>query len=128
MKQSHYNELMKIAADLETEGDGAIAKSLRAALAALPSDARAPVAWVRYRSGGGFEGPIMDTDLRMCDTRRSFWTPLYAAPVAPAAAAQPDERAALTYPNDLTDELREVLGWPNFRCGPVAHVMRDAGD
>jgi hypothetical protein len=51
--------------------------------AALPSDAGAPVAWVRYRSDGGFEGPIMDTDSRMCDTRRSFWTPLYAATVAP---------------------------------------------
>jgi hypothetical protein len=41
-----------------------------------------PVAWVRYRSDGGFEGPIMDTDERMCDTRRKSgaWTPLYAAP------------------------------------------------
>jgi hypothetical protein len=43
------------------------------------------VAWVRYRSDGGFEGPIMDTDARMCDTRRSFWTPLYAAPLAQSA-------------------------------------------
>jgi hypothetical protein len=45
-----------------------------------------PVAWVRYRSDGGFEGPIMDTDARMCDTRRSFWTPLYAAPLANEAS------------------------------------------
>ncbi|PVX75589.1 hypothetical protein, partial [Paraburkholderia unamae] len=44
------------------------------------------------------------------------------------AAAQLDERAALTYPEELSDDLREVLGWPNFRCGPVAHVMRDSGD
>ncbi|MBR8343038.1 hypothetical protein KDX40_04705 [Burkholderia ambifaria] len=38
-----------------------------------------PVAWVRYRSDGGFEGPIMDTDERMCDVRRTSgaWTPLY---------------------------------------------------
>jgi hypothetical protein len=33
MKQIHYNELMKLAADLETEGDGDIAKSLRYAIA-----------------------------------------------------------------------------------------------
>ncbi|MBN3851953.1 hypothetical protein G3N59_01045 [Paraburkholderia sp. Ac-20340] len=45
-------------------------------------EAKTPVAWVRYRSDGGFEGPIMDTDSRMCDTRRNFWTPLYAATVA----------------------------------------------
>lgn len=89
-----------------------------------------PTAWVRFRSDGGFEGPIMDTDARMCETRRSFWTPLYAAPVAPAAAlsvfpslaefdpehpllkkeAQPDERAAFeawmrTGELDLTPNL-----------------------
>jgi hypothetical protein len=34
---------------------------------------------------------------------------------------------ALTFPRVLTPELREVLGWPNFKCGPVAHVMRAAG-
>jgi hypothetical protein len=48
---------------------------------------RKPTAWVRYRSDGGFEGPIMDTDERMCDTRRKSgaWTPLYAAPLAQSA-------------------------------------------
>ncbi|MHB9833869.1 hypothetical protein Q8F57_003420 [Paraburkholderia terrae] len=35
--------------------------------------------------------------------------------------------AALTYPDELTADLREVLGWPNFRCGPIAHLMRAAG-
>ncbi|MFT0167541.1 hypothetical protein ACLKMY_00735 [Paraburkholderia mimosarum] len=32
-----------------------------------------------------------------------------------------------TYPDEITPELREVLGWPNFRCGPVAHVFQAAG-
>lgn len=50
------------------------------------ADTAKPVAWVRYRSDGGFEGPIMDTDTRMCDTRRSFWTPLYASPAIDAAS------------------------------------------
>ncbi|MBU9581335.1 Lar family restriction alleviation protein [Burkholderia multivorans] len=41
-----------------------------------------PTAWVRFRSDGGFEGPIMDTDERMCDTRRKSgaWTPLFLGP------------------------------------------------
>ena len=39
--------------------------------------AQKPVAWIRECSNGGIEGPIMDDDRRMDDTRRSFWTPLY---------------------------------------------------
>ncbi|QCP50190.1 hypothetical protein FAZ95_13975 [Trinickia violacea] len=31
------------------------------------------------------------------------------------------------FPEELTDNLREALGWPNFRCGPVAYLMRAAG-
>lgn len=50
--------------------------------AALEANAATkPVAWVRYRSDGGIEGPILDSDSRMCDTRRSFWTPLHTATV-----------------------------------------------
>lgn len=37
------------------------------------------------------------------------------------------QAAATPFPEELTEELREVLGWPNFRCGPVAHLMRAAG-
>lgn len=36
-----------------------------------------PFAWVRFGSDGRIEGPILDADERMCDTRRSFWTPLH---------------------------------------------------
>ncbi|WAX26285.1 hypothetical protein [Ralstonia phage p2110] len=45
---------------------------------------RAPVAWVRYCSDGTFDGPIMDTDIRMTGARRASgaWTPLYAHPSA----------------------------------------------
>lgn len=47
-----------------------------------------PVAWVRFRSDGGFEGPIMDSDDRMCDVRRKSgaWTPLF---LGPAQSAEP---------------------------------------
>ncbi|RDU99178.1 hypothetical protein DWV00_08615 [Trinickia dinghuensis] len=37
------------------------------------------------------------------------------------------DAAAAPFPDELTPELREVLGWPNFKCGPVAHVMVAAG-
>ncbi|MBN3822293.1 hypothetical protein G3O00_01500 [Burkholderia sp. Ac-20384] len=36
-------------------------------------------------------------------------------------------RATRAYPDELTDDLRHVLGFPNFRCGPYAHLMRAAG-
>ncbi|HEP6431533.1 TPA: Lar family restriction alleviation protein [Burkholderia cenocepacia] len=53
-----------------------------AQLDALPASARYPIAWVRFRSDGGFEGPIMDSDERMCDTRRKSgaWSPLFLGP------------------------------------------------
>lgn len=37
------------------------------------------------------------------------------------------QNASAPFPDVLTDDLREVLGWPNFRCGPIAHLMRAAG-
>jgi len=36
-----------------------------------------PFAWVRFGSDGRIDGPILDTDERMSDTRRSEWTPLH---------------------------------------------------
>jgi hypothetical protein len=36
-------------------------------------------------------------------------------------------RLAHPFPSELTDDLREVLGWPNFKCAPIAHLMRAAG-
>jgi hypothetical protein len=47
-----------------------------------------PVAWVRFCSNGGYEGPIMDCDKRMDGRRESgVWTPLYA-PTPTATASQ----------------------------------------
>ncbi|MCJ2051657.1 hypothetical protein [Methylobacterium sp. J-070] len=33
----------------------------------------------------------------------------------------------LIFPRELTGELMEVLGMPNFQTGPMAHAFRDAG-
>lgn len=32
-----------------------------------------------------------------------------------------------TYPDAPSDALRHVLGLPNYRCAPYAHLMRDRG-
>lgn len=42
-------------------------------------------------------------------------------------AADAGEAVARAYPDALTEDLRHVLGFPNFRCGPYAHLMRAAG-
>ncbi|MBU9378736.1 VRR-NUC domain-containing protein [Burkholderia gladioli] len=41
--------------------------------------------------------------------------------------ADAGEAVARAYPDALTEDLRHVLGFPNFRCGPYAHLMRAAG-
>ncbi|MGN5354358.1 hypothetical protein ACQ4P5_20360 [Ralstonia sp. L16] len=45
-------------------------------------------------------------------------------------AAQSVEQAGAAervYPDELSDALRHVLGFPNFKCSPFAYLMRDAG-
>jgi len=86
----------------------------RAAIAAR--GAQEPVAWVRYRSDGGFEGPIMDTDARMCDTRRSFWTPLYAAPLPRVAAT------ALTIQAVRTLLIRHAESYSEWDDGSIERI------
>ncbi|MGZ0007140.1 hypothetical protein [Burkholderia gladioli] len=49
----------------------------------------------------------------------------HGAPIS--AAADAGRAAARAYPDALTEDLRHVLGFPNFRCGPYAHLMRAAG-
>ncbi|WP_186163401.1 hypothetical protein [Burkholderia gladioli] len=49
----------------------------------------------------------------------------HGAPIGGAADA--GEAVARAYPDALTEDLRHVLGFPNFRCGPYAHLMRAAG-
>ncbi|KVL90778.1 hypothetical protein WT02_23235 [Burkholderia stagnalis] len=52
--------------------------------------------------------------------------------VLAAYPGEPEPRAEVTqavrtYPDELTDTLRHVLSFPNFRCAPYAHLMRAAG-
>lgn len=31
-------------------------------------------------------------------------------------------------PDEMNADLLEILGMPNFQCGPIAHVMQAAGE
>ncbi|MBN3851958.1 hypothetical protein G3N59_01070 [Paraburkholderia sp. Ac-20340] len=44
-----------------------------------------------------------------------------------AACAALEARALPTYPDELTPDLREVLGWMCFQCAHIARAMRAAG-
>jgi len=52
------------------------AEQMRAGFVARMRDQR-PVAWVRYQSDGGIQGPLLDAQVD--GARREFWTPLIAA-------------------------------------------------
>ncbi|SDV47943.1 hypothetical protein [Chitinasiproducens palmae] len=78
-----------------------------------------PAAWVRYRSDGGFEGPIMDTDARMCDTRRGFWTPLFAGP-AIEVAPDNSQAAALSAAN-RGEDARDAARYRRWRDAAIAN-------
>lgn len=55
-------------------------------------------------------------------------TAFYTLTVAGADASWRDAApSTLTYPASLTADLAEVMGMPNFRCAPIAHIYRDAG-
>lgn len=59
-----------------------------------------------------FDGPNEPTANLFCAKPEFFETRAWY-PVPPDT---------LAFPKELTPDLREVLGWPNFKCGPVAHV------
>jgi hypothetical protein len=91
--------------NLRTHGDDQLLSAVKPLIEFYESRVlaeRKPTAWVRYRSDGGFEGPIMDTDERMCDTRRKSgaWTPLYAAPLA--------------NPSDKQEAVAEIVRYETF--------------
>jgi hypothetical protein len=45
----------------------------------------------------------------------------------PDVAGEPAAPAPLIYPPELTPALAHILGFPNFRTGPIAHVFQQAG-
>ena len=87
-------------------------------IAASPLDITVgPLAWIRKRSDGGWEGPIADADKRMDDVRRKCgaWTPLYEL----------DETSP-----EFTDTARAALLWVLWHhqggSSPVGQPIRYA--
>lgn len=72
-----------------------------------------PVAWIRLRSDGGYEGPIMDASMEDVRKRSGAWTPLYAgsAPASPVP--------------ELTVEMSRFLTDVVTAAGLLAHGKRD---
>lgn len=64
-----------------------------------------PFAWVRFRSDGGVEGPILDSSKDMCDVRRKSgaWTPLFIG--TPEVEAAPEILAALEAEQEWQDRF-----------------------
>lgn len=76
-------------------------QELLAQAASLP--AQEPVAWIRFASDGGYDGPIADVDRRMDGIRKNSgaWTPLYTTP--------PDQTARIALLEGLLRESEEAL-------------------
>ncbi|KKN33992.1 hypothetical protein LCGC14_0798050 [marine sediment metagenome] len=34
---------------------------------------------------------------------------------------------SMVFPSEMTPELQDILGRPNFVCGPIAHIFQAAG-
>lgn len=80
-------------------------------LAALP--AQEPVAWIRFASDGGYDGPIAAVDRRMDEIRKNSgaWTPLYTAPPDQTAriAALEAELAAVREDAERLNAIEGIL-------------------
>jgi hypothetical protein len=105
--------------NLRTHGDDQLLSAVQPLIEFYESrvlaERKEPVAWVRYRSDGGFEGPIMDSDARMCDTRRSFWTPLFAHPTPDDANLLPHIRRDIRIELARAEAELNVAGIQAFR-------------
>ncbi|KWK75750.1 hypothetical protein [Burkholderia ubonensis] len=58
-------------------------------------------------------------DAKLADALRSL--------LAPTQQPSGEVPGGRTYPDEMSSALRDVLGRPNFWCGPIAHEMRAAG-
>ncbi|WP_181279484.1 hypothetical protein [Burkholderia gladioli] len=101
--------------------------TLRASQAAAPADAREPSAWVTPEGDRSITQSQKQGMLRDGGAGASSVQPFSIACYAGAVPADAGEAVARAYPDSLTEDLRHVLGFPNFRCGPYANLMRAAG-
>ncbi|WAG21027.1 hypothetical protein DX980_18330 [Burkholderia gladioli] len=133
--------------------DGKVGAAIRASQAAAPAEAREPhsddiavdafaaamkakMAAARDKGRSGWEtcapadlSRMLREHVEKGDPRdvANFCMMLYHHGAPISAPADAGEAVARAYPDALTEDLRHVLGFPNFRCGPYAHLMRAAG-
>lgn len=83
-------------------------------------DAVRVVAWVRYRSDGGVEGPILDSVIEDVRRKSGVWKPL-VHPALPAAAATSSEIASFEQWYAIVDARL----WNNWdACNAAFHAGR----
>lgn len=74
-------------------------------------------------------GTTVDSVAGMLATMAPAYRSMLAAAQLPRAALADESKKSndLRYPVSITAALADVLGLPNFRTGPIAHVYRAAG-
>ncbi|KVV12360.1 hypothetical protein WK77_05970 [Burkholderia ubonensis] len=101
------------------------------AQADAPAEAREPsltneqiAATARQHATSFVDGDDAITDLFFEGTSYLEFARDLLAPTQQPSGEVPGGR---TYPDEMSPALRDVLGRPNFWCGPIAHEMRAAG-
>jgi hypothetical protein len=105
--------------DVEAMRDALLPECWEAAIASVQPAGADPIAWVRWRSDGGYEGPLMHAQMDDVRKRSGAWTPLYGAPQTAGDAAMPVV-AGSDYEEKVLDELRAIANdkdgdfWPTM--------------
>lgn len=75
-----------------------------------------PVAWIRFRSDGGWEGPIHNGQIDEVRRSSGAWTPLYASPQQPAPVTDDAMREAAE--QRVSDYLHSIADGGEVRLDP----------
>ncbi|KWC82736.1 hypothetical protein WL58_17855 [Burkholderia cepacia] len=73
------------------------------------------------------DSSIESSENGMAKVSRQFLVELRKALLAPTQQPSGEVTGGRAYPDEMSPALRDVLGRPNFWCGPIAHEMRAAG-
>jgi hypothetical protein len=82
-----------------------------------------PVAWIRFRSDGGVEGPLMDSQIEDVRKRSGAWTPLFTRPTKAAAAGVPSNEQTF----ELLGAMHAFLEWNRAQPAPPVRIAYEYG-
>lgn len=80
-----------------------------------------PVAWVRFRSDGCYEGPLMDVQMEDSRKKSGAWTPLYTAQPVNNQSEQHLEMVNAPAPS-VTDGRKMVPDEPTAEMREAGHL------